>query len=535
MTIKGQRTAPEHTAAAASQQQTTLEHATAPGSQRQTAPGTARRIRSRDNGWPDLALIPHPPHRIPYAGDLIGASPVTPVQNSMRWARELGPIFRRKVFGLEVVLVSGADLVADLSDDSRFGKHVGLGVANLRRMAGDGLFTAHDGEPNWQRAHDILAPGFTREAMRRYHPVMADTAGRLIARWDDHLDGSPIDAPADLTRLTLETIARAGFGYDFGSFNGSPGGSSSQGEPHPFVMAMVAGLRRAQRRTIMPPLIGRALHRAADRRNAENVRYLGRVVDEIVRARRSSGDTSADDLLGLMLNTAQPGTGDRLAEANIRSQVITFLVAGHETTSGALSFALYYLIKHPAVLERAQQEVDRIWGPDTGAAPEYERVSKLRYVRRVLDESLRLWPTAPGFSREARVDTAIGGRYRMRAGAWAFVLTPMLHRDPAWGPDPEAFDPDRFAPEAVRARPGHLFKPFGTGPRACIGRQFALHEATLVLGMLLSRYHLHDHAGYQLKVSERLTLMPEGFTVTVSRRTPAAPAARASGGAQATG
>lgn len=516
MTTRAQRAAPEHAAV--------------PASQPQTAPGTGRRARARDNGWPDLALIPHPPHRIPLAGDIIGASPATAVQDSMRWARKLGPIFRRKVFGLEVVLVSGSDLVADLCDDSRFGKHVGLGVANLRRMAGDGLFTAHDDEPNWQRAHDILAPGFTREAMRRYHPVMADTAARLLARWDGHLDGSPVDAPADLTRLTLETIARAGFGYDFGSF----GGPAGQGGPHPFVTAMVAGLQRAQRRTIMPPLVGRALHRAADRRNAGNVSYLGRVVDEIIRTRRASGDTSADDLLGLMLHTAQPGTGDRLAEANIRSQVITFLVAGHETTSGALSFALYYLIKHPAVLERAQQEVDRVWGPDTGAAPEYEQVSKLRYVRRVLDESLRLWPTAPGFSREAREDTVIGGRYRMRAGAWAFVLAPMLHRDPAWGPDPDAFDPDRFAPEAVRARPGHLFKPFGTGARACIGRQFALHEATLVLGMLLRRYQLHDHAGYQLKVSERLTLMPEDFTITVSRRTPP-PAARVPGGGRATG
>jgi unspecific monooxygenase len=441
---------------------------------------------------------------------VIGASAATAVQDSMRWARQLGPIFRRKVFDLEAVLVSGADLVAELTDDSRFGKHVGLGVANLRQLAGDGLFTAHDDEPNWQRAHDILAPGFTREAMQRYHPVMVDTAERLIARWDAHLDGSPVDAPADLTRLTLETIARAGFGYDFGSFD--------RREPHPFVTAMIAGLRHAQRRTINPPLIGRALHSTADRLNARNAGYLARAVDDIIRARKASGDISADDLLGLMLNTAQPGSGKRLDDANMRKQVITFLVAGHETTSGALSFALYYLVKNPAVLERAQQEVDRVWGADTGTAPAYEQVTKLRYVRRVLDESLRLWPTAPGFSREAHEDTVIGGRYRMRAGAWAFILAPMLHRDPAWGGDPEAFDPDRFAPEAIRTRPGYLYKPFGTGARACIGRQFALHEAMLVLGMLLRRYQLHDHAGYRLKVAERLTLMPEGFTVTLSRR-----------------
>ena len=495
------------------------------GTAQQQAQQQTRQREPRDRGWTDIGLIPHPPHRIPVLGDVIGASPSTAVQDSMRWARELGPIFRRKVFGLEVVMVSGGDLVAELCDDSRFGKHVGLGVANLRRLAGDGLFTAHDDEPNWRRAHDILAPGFTREAMQRYHPTMVATASRLVARWDRHLDGTPVDAPADLTRLTLDTVAQTGFGFDFGCLERS--------EPHPFVAAMVAGLRRAQRRTIAPPLIGRALDRAAGRRDAENTAYLAGIVDEIIRARQASsrgassrqagarqasGRTGADDLLGLMLDTAQPGTGAKLNLANVRSQVITFLVAGHETTSGALSFALYYLIKHPDVAARAQAEVDRVWGPDDGTAPAYQQVTKLRYVRRVIDESLRLWPTAPAFSREARADTVLGGRYRMRAGAWALVLTPMLHRDPAWGGDVDSFDPDRFAPEAVRTRPGHLFKPFGTGPRACIGRQFALHEATLVLGMLLRRYNVHDHAGYQLKVAERLTLMPADFTITLSRR-----------------
>ena len=475
-----------------------------------TAPQETRQREPRDHGWTDLGLIPHPPRRVPVLGDVIGASPSTAVQDSMRWARELGPIFRRKVFGLEVVIVSGGDLVAELCDDSRFGKHVGLGVANLRRLAGDGLFTARDDEPNWQRAHDILAPGFTREAMQRYHPTMAGTASRLVARWDRHLDGAPVDAPADLTRLTLDTVAQTGFGFDFGCLERS--------EPHPFVAAMVAGLRRAQRRTIAPPLIGRALDRSAGRRDAEDASYLAGIVDEIIRARQASGRTGGDDLLGLMLGTAQRGTGAKLDLANVRSQVITFLVAGHETTSGALSFALYYLVKHPAVAARAQAEVDRVWGPDNGTAPAYQQVTKLRYVRRILDESLRLWPTAPAFSREARAGTVLGGRYRMRPGAWALVLTPMLHRDPGWGGDPDSFDPDRFAPEAVRARPGHLFKPFGTGPRACIGRQFALHEATLVLGMLLRRYNLHDHAGYQLKVAERLTLMPDGFTITLTRR-----------------
>jgi hypothetical protein len=116
------------------------------------------------------------------------------------------------------------------------------------------------------------------------------------------------------------------------------------------------------------------------------------------------------------------------------------------------------------------------------------------------------------------VDTVIGGRYPVRKGQWAIVLIPALHRDPVWGDAPEAFDPDRFAPDRNRARPAHVYKPFGTGERACIGRQFALHEATLVLGMLLSRYDLRGDPSYELKVQELLTLKPEGFLLEVSRR-----------------
>ncbi|WP_326595297.1 cytochrome P450 [Streptomyces sp. NBC_01803] len=460
--------------------------------------------------WPGITEIPHPRFRVPYLGDILVTSPKRPVQGSMRLAAELGPIFHRNIFGQQIVIVSGADLVAELVDESRFAKRVVLGVESLRSVGGDGLFTAHDEEPNWQRAHDILAPAFTRESMRRYHPAMLEMAARLMTVWDTRADrGTPVDVSSDMTKLTLETIGNTGFGYDFGSFE--------RDEPHPFVTAMVGALRTAQQRVLTAPVIGRFQARRADRRNATYTGYMASVVDEIIRERVSVGDTRTDDLLGLMLNTAQPGTGDRLDVANIRNQVITFLIAGHETTSGALSFALYYLAKHPELMARAQEEVDRVWGD--AEVPAYEQVSKARYVRRVLDEALRLWPTAPGFVRAARQDTVLGGRYPMRAGAWAVVLIPVLHRDPSvWGDDAERFDPDRFLPERVKARPGHVFKPFGTGERACIGRQFALHEATLVLGMLLRRYDLHDHADYRLKVVERLTLMPEGFTLTLSRR-----------------
>ncbi|MEU6390920.1 cytochrome P450 [Streptomyces sp. NPDC046939] len=471
-----------------------------------------RGFRSAEQGWPRLERIPHPPRRVPLIGDVLGASVRTPLQDSMRVAAELGPIFRRKAFGKEIVFVAGAELAAELADESRFAKHVGLGVANLRPVAGDGLFTAYNHEPNWQLAHDILAPGFSREAMAGYHPLMLDVAGQLTAAWDaSEAAGRTVDVPGDMTKLTLETIARTGFGHDFGSFERD---FDKEG-PHPFVTAMVGALSFAQRRNVVPPLLS-SLLRGAERRNAADRAYLNRTVDEVVAARRAAG-SGPGDLLDRMLEVAHPETGERLAPENIRRQVITFLVAGHETTSGALSFALHYLAQDRAVLAKAREEVDRVWGDV--AVPAYEQVAKLRYLRRVLDESLRLWPTAPAFAREAVTDTTLGGRHPMRRGAWALVLTTMLHRDPsAWGEDPETFDPDRFTPQAVRARPAHVFKPFGTGARACIGRQFALHESMLVLGLLLRRYDLHPEPGYRLAIDERLTLMPRGLRLRLTRR-----------------
>lgn len=119
------------------------------------------------------------------------------------------------------------------------------------------------------------------------------------------------------------------------------------------------------------------------------------------------------------------------------------------------------------------------------ARPDYGDIGKLTYIRQVLSESLRLWPTAPAFAVEPIEDTVIGGKYTAREGEMLMVLTPALHRDPAWGENVELFDPDHFTPEQEEARPVHLFKPFGNGERACIGRQFALHEATLLLGLLV--------------------------------------------------
>jgi len=221
-----------------------------------------------------------------------------------------------------------------------------------------------------------------------------------------------------------------------------------------------------------------------------------------------------------MLTGVDKDTGEGLDDVNIRYQIITFLIAGHETTSGLLSFALYFLLNNPQVLAKAYEEIDRVLGDDLSEPPTNTQVNHLRYVSQVLKEALRLWPTAPAFNRHPYESTVLGGKYQIDKQNALTVLTPMLHRDPTiWGDDVEAFDPERFTPEAEQGRPANAYKPFGTGQRACIGRQFAMLEATLVLGMVLQRFELVDHTNYELKIKQTLTIKPDGFRIKVRPRT----------------
>ncbi|MEV2266757.1 bifunctional cytochrome P450/NADPH--P450 reductase [Nonomuraea africana] len=448
--------------------------------------------------------LPSPPG-LPLVGHGLSIPVDRPVAYLLRLARAWGPIFRIDFFGREMTFVSGLDLVSELCDESRFRKNVHDDLVNLRELGGDGLFTAYNDEPNWRKAHDILLPSFSLGAMRGYHERMKQVARGLLAKWERAGD-TPVDVAADMTRLTLDTIGLCGFDYDFASFESD--------EPHPFVEALVRALAYAQAKATFVPGLGFLYARRTARYKAD-LAYMSELVDELIRRRRATGDRRTDDLLGRMLNSADP-----LDDLNVRHQVITFLVAGHETTSGALSFALYNLAKHPAALARAQEEVDALWG-DSEPDPGFGDVGKLRYIRQVIMESLRLFPTAPAFAVEPLADTVIGGRYEVRKGETLMVLTSQLHRDPAWGDNVELFDPERFAPEREDARPVHAFKAFGSGERACIGRQFALHEATLVLALLVHRFRLVDHDDYQLAIKETLTLKPDGFTLRVAPRTPA--------------
>lgn len=457
------------------------------------------------NDWAGQTL-PYPGRRRPILGDVLGIDRQAPLQSIMRRGAGLGPIFELKLFEQKFVFVSGAELAAEFADESRFEKALSPAIVALREFVGQGLFTAYNDETNWAIAHELLRPAFTKAAMQRYHPIMLVAAQELFDAWEA-VDG-PVDVSVGMTKLTMETISRSAFSHDFGSF--------SRAEPHPFIPAMVAALEAGQIKGSIASMPGGSLlTRRIDRKNAHHQAYVDSLLDDIIAERRADGATPENDLLGIMLEPPA-----QLDDLNIRHQILTFLVAGHETTSGALSFALYYLSRDRDVLAAAQAETDQILGADRDAEPTFEQVAKFRYLRRVLDETLRLWPTAPAFTRSPREVTTLSTGHRMRPEDWAIVVLPMIHRDKAvWGPNADDFDPDRFLPENSRGRMPQTYKPFGTGERSCIGRQFALHEAVLVLARLLHRFDIAGDPDYELKVAERLTLMPQGFEVVLTPRT----------------
>ncbi len=429
----------------------------------------------------------------------------------MRIAREQGPIFWLDMMGTPLVVVSGADLVAELCDEKRFDKAVRGSLRRVRMLGGDALFTAETQEPNWQKAHNILLPTFAHRMMQTYHEGMLDIADQLVTKWERLNADEEIDVVRDMTALTLDTIGLCGFNYRFNSFYRS--------DNHPYVESLVRALEAVMKMRGLP--LEDITQRKTRKKLEEDVGFMNGIADRIIRERREipADDTTKPDLLGFMLSGQDKQTGERLDDVNIRYQMNTFLIAGHETTSGMLSFAIYFLLNNPHVLQKAYEEVDRVLGRDVNAKPTAQQVNQLVYIGQILKESLRLWPTAPAFGLYPYQNETIGGKYKLRKRTFVTVLTAMLHRDKTvWGPQAEVFNPDNFAPEREAKMPSHAFKPFGNGQRACIGRQFAMTEATLVLGMILQRFRLVDHTRYQLKIKESLTIKPEGLVMRVRLR-----------------
>jgi cytochrome P450 / NADPH-cytochrome P450 reductase len=457
-----------------------------------------------------LSPIPHPPTK-PVVGNMLSLDSTAPAQSLVRLARQFGPIFWLDMMGAPLVVVSGHDLVDELSDEKRFGKLVRGPLRRVRAIGGDGLFTADTTEPNWNKAHNILLQPFGNRAMQSYHPSMVDIAEQLVMKWERLNADEEIDVVHDMTALTLDTIGLCGFDYRFNSFY--------RRDYHPFVASLVRSLETIMMTRGLP--LENFWMQKRRRDLASDVQFMNKMVDEIVAERRGSAAGAGDkkDMLAAMMTGVDRVTGEQLDDVNIRYQINTFLIAGHETTSGLLSCTLYALLKHPEVLKKAYEEVDRVLGPDINAKPTYQQVTQLTYITQVLKEALRLWPPAPAYGIGPLKDETIGGKYKLKKNQFITVLVLALHRDPSvWGPNPDAFDPENFSREAEAARPVNAWKPFGNGQRACIGRGFAMHEAALAIGMILQRFKLIDVNRYQMHLKETLTIKPEGFKIKVRPR-----------------
>ena len=457
-----------------------------------------------------LSPIPQPPTK-PVVGNMLSLDSTAPVQNLARLARELGPIFWLDMMGAPLVIVSGHDLVNELSDEKRFDKTVRGPLRRVRAIGGDGLFTADTTEPNWSKAHNILLQPFGNRAMQSYHPSMVDIAEQLVKKWERLNADEEIDVVHDMTALTLDTIGLCGFDYRFNSFY--------RRDYHPFVESLVRSLETIMMIRGLP--LENLWMQKRRRDLAADVAFMNKMVDEIVAERRKNADAASDkkDMLAAMMTGVDRSSGEQLDDVNIRYQINTFLIAGHETTSGLLSCTLYALLKHPDVLRKAYEEVDRVLGPDINARPTYQQVTQLTYITQVLKEALRLWPPAPAYGIAPLKDETLGGKFKLKKNTFITVLVLALHRDPSvWGPNPDAFNPENFSREAEAARPVNAWKPFGNGQRACIGRGFAMHEAALAIGMILQRFKLVDINRYQMHLKETLTIKPDGFKIKVRAR-----------------
>lgn len=429
-----------------------------------------------------------------------------------------GEFFAFQAPGGKAYFCADADIVAEMrAAPDVFAKVVEGrgGLGNLaEKSVGSALFTASDDDPLWHRAHRILAPAFGSTALKNYYGRIVEVADDLFAHLDRLGPEDGVLITDLMTRMTFEAISYAAFNKRYDAI-------ASPSLP-PFVEAMNVVLLDAmqERKRILPEIF---YHEARHQRAAAD-RIMLEDVNAIIRERRAlmaSGAPVPTDLLQVMLTTPDRVTGLKLPDDNIRGQLIVLLIAGHETTSGMLSYALYHLWKHPEALEKLIAEVDAVLGRDFSNVPTYEDCGRLDYTQRVLKEALRLCPPVPMLPRYITRDTVVGnGRYEVKAGERVFVSLTTMHANPRfWGPDADSFRPDRFLPEEEKKHHPDAYHPFGMGARSCIGFQFALLEARMVLARFIQRFTARPKdPHYVLRHKQALTVKPDHLEMLLEKR-----------------
>jgi len=369
-----------------------------------------------------------------------------------------------------------------------------LGV--FKPVLGEGLLTSEGGL--WLRQRRLMQPVFHRRSVTAFGSLMTDETLAMLERWRPAVgSGTPLDVPAEMARLTLDIATGSLFHAHVGEETGAIARA---------VNVLVEDIGYRFEVPFYPPP---SVPTPRNRRRQAALRTVDEAVYRIIAERRRGGGEE-EDLLALLMGARDEATGEAMGDRQLRDEVITLFLAGHETTANVLSWAFHLISTHPEVEGRLLDEIEGVLGADGGRrTPTVEDVPKLAYTRMVVDETMRLYPPAWITNRQALAEDEILG-HRIPAGAFVMVSPYVLHRHPDYWADPDAFDPERFAPGRAHGRPRFAYFPFGGGPRQCIGQSMALVEAQLVLATVLGRCRLRTVPGRPVEPEAFATLRPKG-------------------------
>ncbi len=374
---------------------------------------------------------------------------------------------------------------------------------------GRGLLTS-EGE-TWRRHRRIMAPSFDHRSILGYSPVMTEIAGQLMEKWDTLPAGTSVDVAQAMMHATLLIISRTMFSSDSDAIVGivERGVERYQAEVRPSLFDLIG----------LPSWIPRP--------GKERIAHLAfgefdRAIDRLLAERGRDPGGGPKDLLARLIAARDEETGGGMTAKEVRDQVVTIFMAGHETTALALTWTWYLLSLHPREEAKLHAELAAVLG---GRIPRHEDLAKLPYTRMVIEEAMRLYPPAHTLSRQAVADDEVCG-HPIPKGSAVFIVPWVLHRHRRLWDHPDRFDPERFTPERVAARPRLAYIPFGAGPRICIGAAFAMAEAMLILATIAQRYRLRLVPGHPVEPQGLITLRARhGLAMTLERRQEARPLA----------
>ncbi|HUP01079.1 MAG TPA: cytochrome P450 [Gemmatimonadota bacterium] len=402
-------------------------------------------------------------------------------------ARGYGDIVRFRLAGRTAYLLNDLDAIEHVlvTDHRNFIKHTFF-WRHVRAIFGAGLLT-NEGD-FWLRQRRLIQPAFHHERIAGYGRIMVEYTERRLARWRD---GDTFDVRAEMNSLTFEIVARSLFDAEVAAEVEEIGEAFNTG-----IEQIAARFRRPYRIPDRVPTPGNRRYRRA-------VARMDALIYRIIAEHRDRG-AGGDDLLSVLMRVRDDE--DRpMSEEQLRDETITMLLAGHETTALALTWTWWLLSQHPAAAGRLEVELDAVLA---GRPPRVEDLPRLAWTEAVVKESLRLYPPAYSFGREALQECKIAG-YRVPAGTTLFIFPWVLHRDARWYDDPLAFRPERWADGFEDRLPRYAYLPFGSGPRLCIGRGFAMIEAVLIVAAIARRFRI-EWAAEPPRPFTSITLRPTG-------------------------